>query len=781
MALLQNQNGDDGARQYNWPAREKSKVIGKSYNRLDGMEKATGAAKYTYDINLKKQLIAIGFGSPHAHCKIKNLDIREAVALPGVVDVHVLKQGEPGTEIQWEGELLAVVAAETEAAAREGVAAIKLAVEMLEVFTDDENLESAKEAKRTRKAGSKIELENEPDEEEDEDEFAEREITRLFKEATHVVEGYYGIDSITHCCLEPHGSTVEWKDGKLTAYLSTQNVSGTDEGFADGLSTDDRTVTSSDVEVICNYIGGGFGSKFAADYWGLAAARISEKTGRPVKLMLTRDQEQKIAGNRPSGYVRAKLGADKDGVIQVWDSHHWGTNGYRGGGVGHAKMPYIIRPKNFRRVATSIATNNSQGRAWRAPDHPQACALTQTLVDDLAAAMGKDSYDVFMANFLAGNAASRHPNPGETYADQLKIAGRLIDWKAKWHLHGKGKVRDGVVDGLGIGCHEWGGGANQSNTTIKVHPDGSVEIFCGTQDLGTGTRTVIAQVVAETFGLTIDDIKINIGRSSYPASGASGGSTTVGAVCESHRRASQDAIQTLFGLAAKQLRVEASDLEAVAGRIQLQSRLEPRNARRLRGQGSKTLSWKEVCGLLGLKPLEVSASYERGGGADGVAKTKGDIPGPLSDEGVCGVQVAHVEVDLETGQVRMKKFVAVQDQGLVINPKTCKSQIYGAVNMGIHAAFFEQRINDPGSGKFLNAELSDYKLARLGDVGEIVVELYETDFERSRGVIGNGEPPVIAPTTAISNAVCNALGVRVPVIPLTPKRVLEALKAAGRA
>ena len=115
---MQNQNGDDGARQYNWPAREKSKVIGKSYNRLDGMEKATGAAKYTYDINLKKQLIAIGFGSPHAHCKIKNLDIREAVALPGVVDVHVLKQGEPGTEIQWEGELLAVVAAETEAAAQ---------------------------------------------------------------------------------------------------------------------------------------------------------------------------------------------------------------------------------------------------------------------------------------------------------------------------------------------------------------------------------------------------------------------------------------------------------------------------------------------------------------------------------------------------------------------------------------------------------------------------------------------------------------------------------------
>jgi xanthine dehydrogenase YagR molybdenum-binding subunit len=143
--------------------------------------------------------------------------------------------------------------------------------------------------------------------------------------------------------------------------------------------------------------------------------------------------------------------------------------------------------------------------------------------------------------------------------------------------------------------------------------------------------------------------------------------------------------------------------------------------------------------------------------------------------------MAHVEVDKETGVIRMKKFVAVQDQGLVINPKTCKSQIYGAVIMGIAAAFFEQRITDPATGVFINSELTDYKLARLGDIGEIVIELYEPDSERSRGVIGNGEPPAIAPKTAIANAVANALGVRVPVIPMTPKRVLDALKKVERA
>ena len=143
--------------------------------------------------------------------------------------------------------------------------------------------------------------------------------------------------------------------------------------------------------------------------------------------------------------------------------------------------------------------------------------------------------------------------------------------------------------------------------------------------------------------------------------------------------------------------------------------------------------------------------------------------------------MAHVAVDRDTGVVKIKKFVAVQDQGLVINPRTCSSQIYGAVTMGIAASLYEHRIADPKSGAFVNAELADYQLARLGDVGEIVVELYEPESERQRGVIGNGEPPAISPVAAISNAIANALGVRVPVAPFTPKRVLEALNAAGRA
>ena len=533
---------------YSWPSRDETQLIGKSRERLDGIEKATGAAKYTYDVNLDNQLIVRALGSPHAHCRVKSVDTRAAEKVPGVVHVHLLrapKKDENGElvipEIRGQGELIAAVAAETEGAAAEGVAQLKVEYELLDVFVTEEDLQAAEAAGRAKSSGGGIELEKEPGDDEDEDEFETKEIARLFAESKHVVEGYYGIDVITHCCLEPHGSTVEWKGDKLEVHLSTQNVSGTDDGFANSLG-----ITADEVDVHCQYVGGGFGSKFAPDYWGIAAAEISKATGRPVKFMLTRDQELKIGGSRPSGYMKVRLGADENGLVQIWDSHQWGTSGHRGGGVSVGVIPYVYRPKNYRRRATAIATNNENARAWRAPNHPQACAISQTAYDDLAAKMGADSYDIFMRN-LENISSQQQAN---VYAEEMKVGAELMGWKAKWHPHGKGDKKGSIVEGLGMGIHTWGGTANSSNCLLKVHPDGGVESYCGTQDLGTGTRTVCAVVLAETFGLPVEAVNVNIGISTYPASGASGGSTTVGAVSESHRRAAQDALGQLLDKAA---------------------------------------------------------------------------------------------------------------------------------------------------------------------------------------------------------------------------------------
>ncbi len=738
---------------YNWPARDAAQVIGKRLDRLDGMAKSTGAAKYTYDINLDNHLIVRALGCPHAHCRVKSVDTTAAEKVPGVVLVHLInapKKNDDGEVkaplIQTQGALIAAVAAETEAAAAEGVAKLKVEYDLLDVFVADDDLAAAEKAGRTKRAGGGVELDEshgEPGDDEDEEEFESRVIEKLFEESKHVVEGHYGIDAITHCCLEPHGATLQWNNNKLDVHLSTQNVSGTDDGFANALE-----ITADDVDVHCDYIGGGFGSKFRPGYWGIAAAEIAKKTGRPVKFMLSRDQELKIAGNRPSGYINVRLGADENGVVQVWDSQHWGTSGFNGSTVSVSTIPYVFRPKNYRRKATGIISNTEPSAAWRAPNHPQACSITQTAFDDLAAKMEIDSLDIFTRNLQ--NISSQQK--ADVYAAELKVAADLIDWKAKWHPHGKGSKRGSVVDGLGIGIHTWGGGANASTCQLKIHPDGGVEANCGTQDLGTGTRTICAMVLAETLGLPVEAVTINIGSSKYPASGASGGSTTVGAVSESHRRAGQDALGKLFDLVAKKLGVESDTLHAANGRISV------------KGNADKSLSWKESCSLIGISPLEVTASRVRG------------AQSPLSSSGVGGVQMAHVAVDTETGVVKIKKLVAVQDMGLIINRKLAESQIYGALIMEIAYSLFEQRISDPKTGAFLNAELSDYRLPRLGDTGEIVVHLFEPDSQRDRGVIGLGEPPVISGGAAISNAVCNATGVRVPVLPMTPQRVLDALR-----
>ena len=737
--------------EYSWPKNHKARLIGKRVSRIDGLEKSTGTAKYTYDINLPEQLIVRALGCPHANCTVVGVDTSEAEKVPGVVHIHYLKAPKPDqdpVEVQADGTLLMAVAAETEAAAAEGVSRLDVTYRIKEPFVADHDLEAAESKRRTKKAGGGIELDEElgePGEDEDEEEWEEKTVQQLFDQSRYVVDGRYGIDAITHCCLEPHGSTLHWEGNQLKVNLSTQNVSRTDDGFADALE-----ITADEVDVHCDYIGGGFGSKFRPDYWGVAAAEIARETGRPVKFLLTRDQELKIGGNRPSGFINVRLGADENGVVRIWDSHHWGTSGFNGSTVSVGNFPYVFRPKNWRRRATGIITNNEPSAAWRAPNHPQACAITQTAYDDLAAKMGADSLDIFLRNLE--NIDS--PEKAAVYAEQMRIAADLIGWRQHWHRHGQGTKRGSVVEGLGIGIHKWGGSANNSNCLLKIHPDGGVESYCGTQELGTGTRTVCAMVLAETLGLDVNDVKVNIGSSTYPFSGASGGSTTVGAVSESHRRAAQDALAQIFALLAKKLDVPADTLEASNGSISVA------------GYSDKSVSWKQACRLIGIQPLEVTSSYKRGDDS------------PLSSSNVAGCQMAHVAVDTDTGVVKIIRMVAVQDMGLVINRKTAESQIYGALIMSIASALFEQRINDPQTGAFINSELDSYRLPRLGDIGNLVVHIHEPSTERARGVIGLGEPPVISGGAAISNAVCNATGVRVPTLPLTPKRVLDALRTA---
>ncbi|MEO1997894.1 MAG: xanthine dehydrogenase family protein molybdopterin-binding subunit [Planctomycetaceae bacterium] len=701
-----------------WKPRNENDLVGREIPRLEGAEKGSGHAKFTADTNTKGTLYARLLTCHHAHAKVKMLDVEPAKKIEGVRAVHVFNGVD--SEIRWDGTLIVAVAADRPELAEDGVRAIKVEYEVLEHFVDEADLTGGEKAKRTKPLG----------------ENTKGDVDQSFQDAKVVHEGEYGIHTISHMCLEPHGAHCEWKDDdSLDVHLSTQNVSGTGGQFAGPLGLD-----ASKVTITCDYIGGGFGSKFAADEWGLACASLAKETGRPVRLMLDRATELKIAGVRPSGFAKVKIGADADGNIVAWDSHHWGTNGMGGGTVSLGTMPYVFDFENRRRKATGLITNTGPQRAWRAPNHPQACALTDTAIDDLSAKLNMDSLDVFMKNL---NKTARE----DVYREELKIAARLMDWKQKWHLHGKGKGKS-VKQGLGLALHTWGGRAHAATCLLKVHSDGTVESFGGTQDIGTGTRTVIAATVAETLGLPLSAVNVHIGSNKYPRSGPSGGSTTVGGVAGPNRRAALEALWKILDLVAAKYEVDAESLSAKGGKIW--------------SKGKVVCSWKQAAALVGAMPLEVQGAGPKNDG--------------LTDSGVGGVQMADVSVDVETGIVRINKLVAVQDCGLIIDMMTAKSQVYGALIMGIAYALSEERVMDNKTGRFINADLENYKLPRIGDIGDLVVEMYQPDSEYDRGVIGLGEPPVISTGAAISNAVANALGVRVPTLPMTPKRVLDALK-----
>lgn len=706
---------------YSWPPMDKRKVIGTRVSRVDGGQKASGRAKYASDWHRKDLLFTALLSSPHAHARLVSMDLSAAKNMKGVAAVRGIAK--PGDEIQWQGAEIAAVAAETEEIARDAVRQIKIEWEVLPHIVSEKDLAAA--GTRVKAAGEQVT--GDPD--------------QAFKDADAVVEGFYGIPVITHCCLEPHGQVVEWAGDNVNYFPSTQNVSGlaTDLGTALKFPPDK-------IKVHQDHVGGGFGSKFAADRWGVECANLSKDAGgKPVKFFLDRDVELMIAGNRPSGFAKIKVAAKKDGTITAWQSESWATGGIGGG--GSPPLPYVFENiPHQRKKHSAVATNTGGVRAWRAPNHPQASFLTCSALEDLAAKLNMDPTDLFLKNLELTARA-------DTYKFQIAKAKELIGWQKNWHP--RTQLTTGPVKrGLGMAIGTWGGGGHTSECRTSIFPDGSVVVDIGSQDLGTGTRTVLHIVVAETLGLPLNAIKVNLGDNALPKSGPSGGSTTVGGVSSSSRKASVNALAKLFEVAAPALGATPDQLEAVDQRIQV------------KGTPAKSLTWQAACSKLGVNRISETGFNDQ-------RKPEG-----LNSSGVGGIQMADVSVDTETGLVHMNRFVAVHDVGLVINPKLAESQVHGACIMGICAALFEERVIDQQTGHVLNPDMEFYKLAGIGDIGEIIAHMDIRPENDKRGVIGLGEPPAIGVVAAIANAVANAIGVRVPEVPLTSRRVLEAL--AGR-
>lgn len=705
--------------EYAWPDAKDRRLIGQRVSRLDGPAKVTGRAKYTYDLKPNGMLWARVLRCPHAHARVTRLDVSAAEKMPGVKAVRVI-QGQ-GTEIQWAQDEIVAVAATSDALAEDALRAVMVEYEVLPHNVKDETLEGAPDV-----TPAEEEVVGEPD-------------AAMAASAVRI-EGKYGQPVVAHNCLEAHGQIVQWTGpDTLTAWCSTQAVSGVATQLAEGVG-----IPAANVRVVAEYVGGGFGSKFSIDRWGVECAKLAQQAGAPVKLMLDRRAELTVAGDRPSAWAEVEVGAKADGTLTAWASQSWGTGGL--GNSGNPPLPYVFQIPNRRQRHSSIATHKASARAWRAPNHPQGCFLTMSALEDLAAALAMNPLDFFLQN-LSMTALEK------VYREELEIADGLMGWRQRWHPRGDrgDRARGPVKRGLGLSIHTWGGRGHRSNCEITLHPDGMAEAKISTQDIGTGTRTVIAIVLAETLGLPLDAVRVSLGDSRYPASGGSGGSTTVGGVSSATRRAALNALDLIYGKAAPQLGVQPGELEAAEGTIRVKADL------------SKSLTWRQAVSLFGRTPVTATGA------------NPGD--GELTTSGVGGVQMADVSVDVETGVVKVNKMVAVQDCGLVIDMKTAESQVYGALIMGISTALSEEKVTDPVTGITLNVDFESYKMAGIADVGELVVHMMTGPGYDERGVIGLGEPPMVSPTAAIANAVANAIGVRVPYLPLTPRRVLDALSA----
>jgi xanthine dehydrogenase YagR molybdenum-binding subunit len=682
-----------------WP--EKRVHIGSHAKRIDAPAKVTGAAKYPSDVQPEGWLYGMILRSKWPKARITKINLDKASKIPGIKAAILVREGE--RTVRYYGEELAAVAGTTKQACLDALRAIEVEAKELPFVVKEED---AREAASPRVWEEKPNLSEGAVKE-------HGEVDKAFSECDAVVEGFFTTPVQLHHPLETHGSTVSYTDEGITSWASTQGIGSVHGDLAKFLK-----VPTSRIRVLTEYMGGGFGSKFGAGVEGGMAGKLSQEAKAPVKLMLPRFDEALAVGNRPSSFQKIKLGAKAGGKLYAFDLESYGTAGLGSGGASEGggggadfPAPYIYKVPNTRVKQAGVSINAGAARAFRAPGHPTASFGMESIMDELAVKMNIDPVELRITN-----------DTSEVRRKEYRLGAERFGWKEKYKKPGSSSGT--VKTGVGCAGATWGGGGRGTHAEIEIHSDGSVEIRCGTQDLGTGAKTVIALVAADILGLTPEQIVVRVGDTRFPGSGGSGGSTTTASV--------SPAIHNVCTNALAELK-KKTGLDEVRGE-----------------------HWTEACKKLGVESLKVQGEWQEG----------------LSSSGAGGVQFAEVDVDVETGFVKVKKIVCVQDGGLIVSKLTCESQVNGGIIMGIGYALYEERVMDRTSGVVLNPNLETYKIPALGDIPEIDIVLLDMP---ERGVIGIGEPVTIPTAAAIANAVANAIGVRVGSLPITPARVLEAL------
>jgi len=744
-----------------WPTNRR--VIGTKVQRLDGPAKATGRAKYSFDINRPGMLHAKILRCPHGRARVVSIDTSNCEKTPGYRAVHQMVK--PNEEVYFAGAEIVAVAADTEEHAEDCMRAIRVEYEVLPFYVKEpESLEANRNTAGGVGASNVVAAGGS-----ETDKFADAAYQNVA--ATH--EGRYSVPIISHQCLESHGLVAEWDEDQanLTVHASTQAVPLTAEQLRVHFK-----LPPGRVKCITQYMGGGFGSKFGPDIQGIACAELARKCRAPVKLMLSRAEEVVVGGMRPSASGTVKVAANKEGQVRAYEVDCHGSSGVgRGATINFQAIPYVYTSIPFiKRRHRVVRLNLQTARAMRAPGHPQNCILTDQAFDDLAARLDINPMEFRLRNLPPNDANELKNDPASTsylatrntlYRREIEFIRTMCAWDRTWHRPGAGT---GVVKtGMGMALHTWGGGGGGPNPTkITISADGSVLAQSASQDLGTAQRTLTAIVVAEILGLMPADITVQLGDSTHGQSSPSGGSTTAPGTAPAVLKAAEAARTQFLESIAPRFNAQPADLSIEPGVVVN------------RANNNERIPWRQACARLGATPVQATGDWppaaQLNANTDEGRALRREWRTNLSSQGVGGVQVAEVKVDTETGVVRCSRFWAVQDCGLIINRQGCESQVAGGVIMGVNYALYEECLYDRQTGRMVNSNMEFYKLAGIQDVPQIYVHMMDMP---ERGVIGIGEPPTISTAAAVGNAVFNAIGVRVPDAPFTPERVLAALAA----
>ena len=773
------------------------RTVGTSTRRQDGLDKVRGYTRYAGDVALPGMLHARLVLSPYAHARIVKIDTSAALEAPGVKAVYTsetLGMSDPGSssrtqsplaykEALWSGQPVAIVVAESEAAAEDGaalvdvdyeelpavldpVAAIKPESPLTRVIIKETSSEIAGGGAHTA-APDEEETEKEPLSENTGEEKVEKEqlsenvsdtahlhagnMQTGWQEAEVTIERTYTTSIVHQSYIEPHTITVapDSRGNHLTVWASSQTMLSmrTDISKATGLQ--ERQIRVESVP-----IGGAFGGKF-----GLLeplAAATAYKARRPVRLALTRTEDLLASNPAPQSIVTLKLGAKRDGTLVAMEAKViFDTGAYGGAAVilGCMLIGSVYRVPNYDLRGYEVMTNRVGVGAYRAPGAPQAAFVLESAVDELCHKLGMDPVEFRLKNAVKeGDAMVDHRKwPRIGLIDCLEQVREHPLWAKRVEQKTPPEELKGWKIGTGLAAGGWPGGTEPAAAACRLEKDGTISVVVGSVDL-TGSDTSMSLIAAQAMGMPTDAVQtVHDSTDTMPYSGGTGGSKTTYAMGAAVLKAAQDARSQILSIAAEMLEAAADDLDIEGDKVVV------------RGAPGKTVALKEIASA----SMQFAGKYEPvyGRGRSALRTTS-----PMFT-----VHVAKVAVDPETGSVRVLDYLAAQDVGFAINPAEVEGQIYGGVTQGLGWALFEGFSYDE-NGQQLTSTLMDYAIPHSEDVPNISAVLVEIPSPLGPfGSKGVGEPPVVPVGGAIANAVFDAVGARVAQLPITPERLFLAM------